>query len=48
MGEKGKMSRVFSPLMGGAWTYASLGKDRVGAPGQLTVPELKSVWEKLR
>ena len=48
MGEKGKMSRVFSPLMGGAWTYASLRKNRVAAPGQLTVLEMKSVWEKLR
>jgi 3-dehydroquinate dehydratase type I len=48
MGGKGKMSRVFSPLMGGAWTYASLRKNRVGAPGQLTVPEMKRVWETLR
>jgi len=48
MGEKGKMSRVFSPLMGGAWTYASLRKNRASAPGQLTVLEMKSVWEKLR
>ena len=48
MGEKGKMSRIFSPLMGAAWTYASLRKNRVAAPGQLTVLEMKSVWEKLR
>jgi len=48
MGEKGKMSRIFSPWMGGAWTYASLRKNRASAPGQLTVLEMKSVWEKLR
>ncbi len=48
MGERGKMSRIFSPWMGGAWTYASLRKNRASAPGQLTALEMKSVWEKLR
>ena len=27
MGEKGKMSRVMAPLLGAAWTYASLTQD---------------------
>jgi 3-dehydroquinate dehydratase type I len=48
MGEKGKISRLFSPFMGAAWTYASLGRGKASAPGQLTVRELKDVWEKMR
>jgi 3-dehydroquinate dehydratase type I len=47
MGEKGKMSRIFSPLMGAAWTYASLGRRRASAPGQLTVAEMREIWERL-
>ena len=48
MGEKGKISRLFSPFLGAAWTYASLNKSRASAPGQLTVRELKDIWEKVR
>ena len=48
MGEKGKVSRLFSPFLGAAWTYASLNKSRTSAPGQLTVRELKGIWEKVR
>ena len=48
MGEKGKVSRLFSPMLGAAWTYASLSKVKRSAPGQLTVKELKDVWEKMR
>lgn len=48
MGEKGKMSRIFAPLMGAAWTYASLDRNRTSAPGQLTVRELKEIWGRLR
>jgi 3-dehydroquinate dehydratase type I len=48
MGEKGKMSRVFAPLMGAAWTYASLDRKRVSAPGQLTALEIREVWERLK
>jgi len=47
MGEKGKMSRIFAPLMGAAWTYASLDQRRASAPGQLTAWELKEIWERL-
>ena len=47
MGEKGKMSRIFAPLMGAAWTYASLDRSRASAPGQLTVKEMKGLWERL-
>jgi len=48
MGEKGKMSRIFSPFFGAAWTYASLNKDNASAPGQLTVRELTNMWKKMR
>jgi 3-dehydroquinate dehydratase type I len=48
MGEKGKISRIFSPFFGAAWTYASLNKNKASAPGQLTVRELKDIWEKMR
>jgi 3-dehydroquinate dehydratase type I len=48
MGEKGKLSRIFSPFLGAAWTYASLNKGRASAPGQLTVRELRDIWEKVR
>lgn len=48
MGEKGKMSRIFAPSLGAAWTYASLSKNRISAPGQLTVKEMRDIWERLR
>jgi 3-dehydroquinate dehydratase type I len=48
MGEKGKMSRIFSPLMGAAWAYASITRGKTSAPGQLTVEEMKKIWERLR
>ena len=48
MGEKGKISRIFSPFLGAAWTYASLDKNKLSAPGQLAVRELKDIWEKMK
>jgi 3-dehydroquinate dehydratase type I len=48
MGDKGKLSRLFSPILGAAWTYASLSKVKTSAPGQWTVRELKDMWEKMR
>jgi 3-dehydroquinate dehydratase type I len=48
MGEKGRMSRVMAPLLGAVWTYASLSADRVSAPGQITVREMRRIWEGLR
>jgi 3-dehydroquinate dehydratase type I len=48
MGEKGKLSRVFSPFLGAAWVYASLNRTRASAPGQLTVGEMKEIWEMLK
>jgi 3-dehydroquinate dehydratase type I len=48
MGKKGKVSRLFSPILGAAWTYASLNKVKASAPGQLTVREIKDIWERMR
>jgi 3-dehydroquinate dehydratase type I len=47
MGEAGVMSRVFSPLFGGAFTYASAGIGMESAPGQLTIADLKGVYRLL-
>jgi 3-dehydroquinate dehydratase type I len=47
MGEKGKISRVFSPFLGAAWTYASLNRSKASAPGQLTVGEMKEIWKMI-
>jgi len=47
MGDKGKMSRIFSPLLGAAWTYASIDGKKASAPGQLPAVEVKRIWEKL-
>lgn len=48
MGEKGKISRIFSPFLGAAWTYASLYQSRTSAPGQLTAQALTDIWKKMR
>jgi 3-dehydroquinate dehydratase type I len=48
MGEKGKISRIFSPFLGAAWVYASLNRTRASAPGQLTVGEMKEIWGMLK
>ena len=48
MGEKGRISRIFSPFLGAAWTYASLRRGKASAPGQMTVGEMKEIWEKLK
>ena len=48
MGEKGNISRVFSPSLGAAWTYASLNKNTASAPGQLTVGEMEEIWGMLK
>ena len=48
MGAKGKMTRIFAPLMGAEWTYAPLTRNRASAPGQLTARELKEIWGRLR
>lgn len=47
MGAAGVVSRVISPLLGGAFTYASVEEGKKSAPGQLTVSELRSVYRLL-
>lgn len=47
MGEKGKISRLLSPLLGAEWTYVALETNKKSAPGQLTIKELKEIWRKL-
>ena len=43
MGDEGIISRIISPLMGAAFTYASLG-DKKSAPGQLSVSRLRDIY----
>lgn len=45
MGGMGRMSRVFSPLMGGFLTFASLEEGLESAPGQVPVGEMKQMLE---
>lgn len=45
MGSLGSISRVLSPLIGGYLTYAAVGEGRESAPGQLTVRDLKKIYE---
>ncbi len=47
MGEAGVMSRIFSPLFGGAFTYASAVAGEESAPGQLAISELRSIYRIL-
>ena len=47
MGELGRVSRLLSPLFGGLFTYASIGKWERSAIGQLTVVETKKFYELL-
>jgi 3-dehydroquinate dehydratase type I len=44
MGNAGVLSRVLSPLVGGAFTYASAETGSESAPGQLTISELREIY----
>ena len=44
MGDKGQISRVLCPLVGGYFTYASIKEGRESASGQMTVKELKDIY----
>lgn len=44
MGAQGKLSRILSPLAGGAFTYASGGQGKESAEGQLTVKTLRETY----
>ncbi len=43
MGELGRPSRILGPIFGSFLTYASAGRGKESAPGQLTVEELRRV-----
>lgn len=45
MGNLGLLSRVFCPLVGGDFIYASLERGKESAPGQITVAELRKIYE---
>jgi len=45
MGPLGVMSRVFSPLAGGNFTYASISPGQESAAGQITVRGLRELYE---
>jgi 3-dehydroquinate dehydratase I len=47
MGPLGLASRILSPLAGGEFTYASITAGKESAPGQLTVAELKKVYDTI-
>ena len=45
MGSLGFTSRVFCPLVGGNFTYASIGEGKESAPGQITVSHLTKIYQ---
>jgi 3-dehydroquinate dehydratase type I len=47
MGEQGRISRVMAPLVGSYWGYASLEKGAESAPGQLTIEEMRLIYNIL-
>ena len=47
MGSLGRISRVACPLLGGAFTFASLEKGQESASGQMPVKEMKMILEAL-
>lgn len=44
MGQRGILSRILTPTLGGEMMFATLKKGRETAPGQLTVKELQNAW----
>ncbi len=48
MGPLGMVSRVLCPLVGGEFTYASIGSGKESAPGQMTVAELRKIYGMVR
>jgi 3-dehydroquinate dehydratase type I len=47
MGPLGSVSRIFCPLVGGDFTYASVGEGQESAPGQITVGHLRGIYAML-
>jgi len=47
MKEAGRISRLLSPLFGGFFTFASLGRWAETAPGQMTIKEMQAAYKLL-
>ncbi len=47
MGEKGKISRLLSPLFGAFFTFASLEQGSETASGQMSIQEMRSAYDLL-
>lgn len=47
MGELGVISRVFSPIFGAEFTFASLDEDSRTATGQLSIDSIRKAWDSL-
>jgi len=45
MGPLGSTSRILCPLVGGEFTYASIKQGKESAPGQITVSQLRRIYE---
>jgi len=48
MGPVGKWSRIAAPLLGSFLAFAPFSKTGASAPGQLTVNDVKRLWQMLR
>jgi len=47
MGPLGLVSRILCPLIGGDFTYASMEKGKESASGQITVTELRKLYDMM-
>ena len=48
MGQRGQISRILCPLVGGAFTYAAITEGAESAAGQFTVSQLRRIYEMMR
>lgn len=48
MGDLGLTSRILCPLVGGDFIYASIKEGQESAPGQITVGDLRKIYEVLK
>ena len=48
MGQKGILSRILTPTLGGEMMFATLGKKGQTAPGQISAKELKKAWSLIK
>ena len=48
MGEKGKITRVLGPLLGSYLTFAAIATGKESAPGQMTVKDLRDIFQIIK